>query len=196
MLSLYPNSGKGGIWNSEVPTGTVAGAPCSSGFTSQEGTCTENFDFDLTSATISYVVWPGRTNTLYTEYGNNPNYPGTTASPPTSWAFPSTPCAVGFIYSCSGAVPLTLPDYHQFALGSGSSYHNAASDGLDEGVILTGTTLGGSSVDYAQVLNQYPGAFPDSLTGSTPSAAPLGLVPQVFTKNNPPWRDSLGGNSQ
>jgi hypothetical protein len=32
--------------------------------------------------------------------------------------------------------------------------------------------------------------------GSSPPSAPLGLVPQVFTKNNPPWRDSLGGNSQ
>jgi hypothetical protein len=175
MLSLYPNSGIGGIWNSAAPTG----APICNGFSSQEGTCTENFNFDLTSATFDYMVWPGRTNTLYTEYGNNTAYPDTAlgactppaciATPPTSWAFPLTPCAVGFAYSCSGNVPLTLSDYHQFALSSGSTYHNAASDSLDVGAILTGTALSGSSVDYAQTLNLYvcgtscgsPGPFPD-----------------------------------
>jgi len=175
MLSLYPNAGKGGIWNSEVP----AGSPLCTGFSSQEGTCTENYDFDLTSTTFDYMVWPGRTASLYTEYGNNPSYPDPAlgactppaciATPPTTWAFPSTPCAVGFIYSCSGNVPMTLPDYHQFALSSGSLYHGAASDTLDMGAILTGTAVGGSSVDYAQTLNLYvcgttcgsPGPFPD-----------------------------------
>jgi hypothetical protein len=129
-----------------------------------EGTPTEKFNYDYTSMTAYKLVWPGRTNTKYTEYGNAPGYPdpngctGTGCNPPTATGmyFPANTCGIGFngtgawaYGTCSGnAVPLTTADYHQYQLNSGSTFHNAASDGTDIGTIIP-------SLDTAQTTTQY-----------------------------------------
>ena len=140
--------------------------------TPHEGTNTEEFNYDITSMSTYSLVWPGRVAGMYTEYGNNANYPDSALSPctppncsvtpPVTMYFPATSCGVGFVYSCAGNLPLTLPDYHQFALSSGSAYENAGADGTDIGVHVT-------AIDAAQTLDQYvcatscgsPGPFPD-----------------------------------
>ena len=126
-----------------------------------EGTLTEQWATDYTSLTAAYLLWPGRTNTNYTEYGNNPHYgdpscTGAGCTPPLTMYFPTTSCAIGFVYSCSGAIPLNLPDYHGYAVTSGTY------NGL--GVTITGS----NSIDNAQTRSQYtcltpcgtPGPFP------------------------------------
>lgn len=146
--SLFQNDimiGAGGIDNS--PLG--------------EGNATIDFDFDATSLTLDHTVWPGRNATLYTALGNNPSYPvasptiylGTT--PSTSYctgASPTSAC-VGFIGAMSaGSMPLSLSDYHNFELISGSSFKSGgayqASDGSDNGVNI-------SALDAAQILDLY-----------------------------------------
>lgn len=85
------------------------------------------------------------------------------SAPTSNWSFPSTSCSIGFVYSCSGNLPLVLSDYHQYALSSGSAYHNASpDDGTDIGARIP-------AIDTAQTLNQFvcatscgsPGPFPD-----------------------------------
>jgi hypothetical protein len=210
-LATEPN------WNG----GWDNGSADTTGLGGSEGLATERFDYDANTLS-TWAIFPGRTASDYIEFPNNPNFPeggpgwiGGTCSgtitllngktpdgcSPVNMYFPTTSCGMGFIgtgawaYGCStNAVPFTVSDYHQFEIQPGSTYSatggtNPSPDGSGD----WGPNI--PLIDWYQT-NSYPGAFPDSLTGSTPSAAPLGLVPQVFTKNNPPWRDSLGGNSQ
>lgn len=155
-----------------------------------EGLNTEAFDNDLTSLSAFAVAFPGRSAALgqYVEFGNNPAYPdpfgsgctgsGCVGAGAPSLFYPANSCsAVGFFYpSCpAGAVPLTAPDYHYYAL-SGGPLHNQASDGGDLGVIFSQLDSGSAS----QTTNLYvcsstcgsPGPFPDSPGGTvqTPAA--------------------------
>jgi len=123
--------------------------------TPKEGTKTEVFNYDATSMSAFKLVWPGRSSSLYTEYGNNSAFPdpsGCTGAgctnPTPNMYFPATSCGVGFTYSCSGNMPLVRPDYHDFALSSGSTYHNAGSDGTDIGARL-------SLIDALMTTNKY-----------------------------------------
>jgi hypothetical protein len=210
-LATEPN------WNG----GWDNGSADTTGLGGSEGLATERFDYDANTLS-TWAIFPGRTASDYIEFPNNPNFPeggpgwiGGTCSgtitllngktpdgcSPVNMYFPTTSCGMGFTgtgawaYGCStNAVPFTVSDYHQFEIQPGSTYSatggtNPSPDGSGD----WGPNI--PLIDWYQT-HSYPGAFPDSLTGSTPSAAPLGLVPQVFTKNNPPWRDSLGGNSQ
>jgi hypothetical protein len=65
----------------------------------QEGTNTENFNYDATSMTADHLVWPGRVAAGYTFYGNNPNYPVLT---PIMY-FPTTDYCTGTSYASSGS---------------------------------------------------------------------------------------------
>ena len=184
------------------------GSADTTGLGGSEGLATERFDYDANTLS-TWAIFPGRTASDYIEFPNNPNFPeggpgwiGGTCSgtitllngktpdgcSPVNMYFPTTSCGMGFTgtgvwaYGCStNAVPFTVSDYHQFEIQPGSTYSatggtNPSPDGSGD----WGPNI--SQIDWYQT-NSYPGAFPDSLTGSTPSAAPLGLVPQVFTKN-------------
>jgi hypothetical protein len=140
------------------------------------GTNTEIEQNDVTTATISRLVWPGLASgtctttptapwnvngsCTYTPYNNNPLFPAGL-----SMFFPPTQCNVGFVgtppwqFGCTGnIVPLSPNDYHQLALYPGSTYSGTcigipcgpAADGSDEGAIITGTGFNGSSIDDAQ----------------------------------------------
>jgi hypothetical protein len=117
-----------------------------------EGYYTEKENYDTSSLTFDYLVWVGRSSkqSFYYELGNNPNVPDTNGctcsgsgclssciggSSAPSLFFPANSCtALGTVNACgSSVVPLTLSDYHGYGLGSGSSYHNAASDSTDIG---------------------------------------------------------------
>lgn len=137
-----------------------------------EGTNTEVFDYDAGSygtggvgtSTLDYLVWPGRSSSYYTGYGNNPNYPD--ANPTPTLYFPVAPYCTGSTYAGSGgmgsapycvafvgamsmsSMPLTLPDYHGFELRSDSPFHNAASDGTDIGANIP-------ALDATQTVTQY-----------------------------------------
>jgi hypothetical protein len=127
-----------------------------------EGNPTEIFNYDYTSLTAGFNVWPTRTASKYNDYGNDSGSglpggacTGAGCNPPTTSFFPATSAAVGF--SCAGcavSVPLTLSDYHGYGLLSTSAYFNAATDGANIGANLP-------AIDAAQILNQYPGFFPD-----------------------------------
>jgi hypothetical protein len=162
-----------------------------------EGTNTETFNYDVTSMSVYGLVWPGRTATYYTEYGNNPSYPDPALSPctppacsassPLSWGFPVDTCHVGFVgeggtgswgYGCSGnpSAMLWAADWHNYALSTSSAYHNASpDDSSDIGAHM-------AAIDTAETLNQYicgstcgsPGPFPDYPTSSQP-ASPTNL---------------------
>jgi len=149
-----------------------------------EGTSTETFDYDITSLTADHNVWPTRTASNYTEYGNNTAFaagPCTTptgCNPPLSMYFPatdyctgatSTSACVGFIGAMSlpsGPMPLTLNDYHNFALRSDSLFFagnsQQASDGKSMGADI-------SAIDNAETTTTYtcpytcgsPGPFVD-----------------------------------
>jgi hypothetical protein len=149
-----------------------------------EGTPSETFNFDITSLTADHLVWPTRTASKYTEYGNNTAFaagPCTTptgCNPPVSMYFPttdyctgatSTSACVGFIGAMSlpsGPMPLTLNDYHNYALRSDSLFFagnsQQASDGKSMGADI-------SAIDNAETTTTYtcpytcgsPGPFVD-----------------------------------
>ena len=149
-----------------------------------EGTNTEQSMYDYTSMTANKLVWSGRTSSNYTAYGNNPLFP--VVSP--VMYFPTTPYCTGATSTSacigfngamslpSGPMPLVLNDYHSYILRSDSTFHNAASDGFDIGVIM-------SNLDIAQTTNTYtclsscgsPGPFPDIII-SNPSPPPPTIV--------------------
>ena len=160
-----------------------------------EGTSTETFNFDSSgSLSANHLVWPTRTNTKYTEFGNNASYPdsagctGSGCNPPVTMYFPATPycsgsspnsACVGFIGAMSASsMPLTLPDYHAYSLITGSVFKaggsEQASDGTDMGVNIP-------ALDAAQTANTFvcptscgsPGPYPDTATG-------VGPAPQFF----------------
>src|SRR4029077_15065198 len=158
--------------------------------TRSEGTASETFNFDITSMTADHLVWPTWTAANYTEYGNNsafPLGPCTTpagCNPPLTMYFPATAyCTaatpglsaggaagcVGFTGAMglpTGPMPLTLNDYHNFALRSDSLFFAAnseqASDGKSMGADIT-------AIDSAETTTTYtcpytcgsPGPFSD-----------------------------------
>ena len=130
-----------------------------------EGTPSEKFGWDITSMSADHLVFPTRLNTKYTEYGNNPSYSdsagctGLGCNPPSTMYFPSsTYCSMstpnsncmGFVGATGTSVtymPLTLSDYHGFALRSDSYFAAGnefqASDGTSMGPNI-------SNIDSAQ----------------------------------------------
>ncbi len=147
-----------------------------------EGTHTEKVNADITSLTIDHMVWPTRTASSYTEYGNNSSFPdpvgctGAGCNPPTTMYFPatsyctgatSTSACVGFAGAMSAtSMPLTLSDYHNFALRSDSVFYTGnleqASDGGSMGVNIP--TIDGSETQSVYVCHTScgaPGPFPD-----------------------------------
>jgi hypothetical protein len=155
-----------------------------------EGTQTENLNYDSTTMAAHHLVWPIAVASNYTEYGNNPNYPdsagctGAGCHNPVTMYFPTaTFCSgaiansncIGFSGAMSAAsMPITLPDYHSFALDPTSLFKGGgtqqASDGTDMGPNI-------SAIDAAQTRNQYnaPGFFPD-VQSSGPPPTPHGLT--------------------
>ena len=148
-----------------------------------EGTGTETFNNDVTTMTADHLVWPTRTASKYTEYGNNSSFaagPCTSSpsgcSPPVSMYFPATPyctgatstsACVGFVGAMSASsMPLTLADYHQFELRPDSSFYAGAAEDASDG-----TSMGANlpAIDSAQTQNVYvcrtpcgaPGPFSD-----------------------------------
>jgi hypothetical protein len=148
-----------------------------------EGTPTEQFNYDYTSISADHLVWPTRTASKYTEYGNNASYPdsavctGAGCNPPSTMYFPATPyctgasstsACVGFIGAMSASsMPLTLPDYHNYELRSDSSFYAGNTDQASDGTSV-GTNI--PAIDAAQTQNLYvcatacgSGPYPDSL---------------------------------
>jgi hypothetical protein len=133
-----------------------------------EGTPVEKFNYDITSMSADHLVWPTRTASHYTEYGNNPSYPDTAGcagagcSPPTTMYFPTTPyctgatstsACVGFTGAMSASsMPLTLPDYHGFELRSDSIFSAGQSGDASDG-----TAMGANipAIDAAQTQTRY-----------------------------------------
>lgn len=152
-----------------------------------EGTPTEQFNYDYHSMTVDHVVWPTRTSSKYTAYGNNSTIP--VVSP--TMSFPASDYCSASTYAGSGSnciafsgamslpsgpMPLTLNDYHGYVLRSDSPYHNTASDGTDFGANIAG-------IDAAQILNRYvcqsacgSGPFPDYTLGVNPVSAPAAAI--------------------
>jgi len=151
-----------------------------------EGTNSEVFNYDTSSMTADHMVWPGQTAASYTEYGNNPKFSdsagctGPGCSPPATWYFPANSyCATGVSSSCVGfvgatgttgspiaAMPLTLADYHGFALAPGSSFYAGGSQDASDGTSM-GANIAG--IDAAQTMTTFvcpyscvgPGPYPD-----------------------------------
>jgi len=159
------------------------------------GTATEKFNYDITSMSVDHLVWPTQTASTYTEYGNNASYPdsagctGAGCSPPTTMYFPTTPyctgststsACIGFLGAMSASsMPLTLTDYHQYALRSDSSFYAGAADDASDGTSM-GVNI--STIDSAQTQN---------LFACTSSCGSSGPFPDVVTPTNTiapaPW---------
>jgi hypothetical protein len=180
---------------------TNSGASASGWYSSLvgEGTPTEKFGYDITSMTAAFNVWPTRTASKYTEYGNNLGYPdsagctGSGCNPPVTMYFPatsyctgatSTAACVGFIGAMSAtSMPLALTDYHGYGLRSDSSFYAGNADQASDG-----TSMGANipAIDAAQTQNVYvcatacgsPGPYPDSLT------APAGASVWGFSESD------------
>lgn len=150
-----------------------------------EGTPTETFNYDRTTLSADHVAWPTRTASLYTEYGNNPNYPdsagctGAGCSPPSTMRFPATPfctgsgptpACLGFVgaeYYDAPRMLLAPQDYHDLGITPGTYYAaggtGQASDGTNMGSLLP-------LIDAAETGNLYvcaspcgSGPYPDAL---------------------------------
>jgi hypothetical protein len=139
-----------------------------SGSSVPEGTSTETVNWVTTELTNAPDVWAGRPASSYTEFGNNPSYPdsagcaGSGCNPPLTMYFPATSYCTGATptSSCVGftgamstsTMPLTLPDYHNWALIAGSSFKaggaTPASDGTDMGANI-------AALDAAQTANVF-----------------------------------------
>ena len=153
-----------------------------------EGTPTEGWNYDHTSLTADHLVWPTRTSSNYTAYGNNPFYP--VASP--VMYFPatayctgstSTSACVGFQGAMSmSAMPLTLTDYHNFELRSDSVFSAGQADAASDG-----TAMGANipAIDAAQTQNVYvcqtacgsAGPYPDNPGGGIGGVAVAPVMP-------------------
>lgn len=141
------------------------------------GTVAEQYWADtVNTLTADHLVFPGQTSANYTPFGLNPFFP--VLSPvmyfPTTAYCPgasASPTCIGFIGAMSAiSMPLTLADYHNFALINGSSFQAGAADqapdGLDVGDAIP-------ALDVAQTQNIYvcksacgSGPFPDVLIPS------------------------------
>ncbi|MFZ0817878.1 MAG: hypothetical protein WAM78_20305 [Candidatus Sulfotelmatobacter sp.] len=133
-----------------------------------EGKPTESFNYDYTTMSVDHMVWPTRTASNYTEYGNNPSYPdsagcnGAGCSLPNTMYFPglpyctgatSTSSCVGFAGAMSAtSMPLTLSDYHGFELRSDSVFSAGQSEDASDG-----TAMGANIpvIDSAETQNVY-----------------------------------------
>ena len=150
---------------------TLFGTSCIGGLHVTAGTTAEEFWSDFESANWAYDVCPGDAASSYTEFDNNRAIPVSGCSnsvgcnPPNTIYFPATAnCAGSTATNCVGFVgamntssmPLTLADYHGYALlcsgGSTSAYcargANPASDGAAMGANI-------SNIDAAESANQY-----------------------------------------
>ncbi|MGD0571147.1 MAG: Ig domain-containing protein [Candidatus Sulfotelmatobacter sp.] len=136
-----------------------------------EGTGTETFNYDYTSLTANDLVWPTRTSSKYTALGNNPFCPAAAPTmyfPITSYCADSTPTSscIGFQGAMSvSSMPLTMNDYHDFALSSDSLFYagnsQEASDGTSMGADIT-------AIDSAQTQNTYVCQTPCGTGGPWP----------------------------
>ena len=156
------------------------------------GTPTLKWDYDITSLTAVTSSRP-RARRKLSEYGNNSEYSdsagctGAGCHPPSTMYYPSTPyctgvtptsSCVGFIGAMSAtSMPLTLPDYHNFALTGGSSFKaggaDQASDGTDMGVNIAAT-------DAAQTQNVYVCQTNCGVTGPYPDLPNPPITPSFF----------------
>ncbi len=135
------------------------------------GTAFEQFNNDSANTfTANALVWPGQTGSNYTAYGLNSLFPAgsPTIQFPTNSYCPGSPtgACVGFLGALNSAsMPLTLSDYHQFALSPSSVFYAGnADDALD------GTAMGANiaAIDAAQTQNLYVCATPCGSTGPYP----------------------------
>jgi hypothetical protein len=147
-----------------------------------EGNPTEIFNYDYTSLTAGYNIWPTRTASKYNDYGNAPGnaLPGSVCTgsgcnPPTTSFFPatsyctgatSTAACVGFIGAMStSSMPLTLPDYHNFGLRSDSYFYAGAagdaSDGASQGVNIPAIDAAETQNTYSCATSCGAGPYPD-----------------------------------
>jgi hypothetical protein len=136
------------------------------------GSFPQNFwtDFNTTNWAYNVCIAPSGTAPLYTEVDNDTAYPITGCAialgcvPPNTWYFPTATSAIDFVNSSANSGALTLPDYHGYELSSSSPFAGGSSqiNGVS-GPASDGTAMGAniSAIDAAQMLNQYPGAFPE-----------------------------------
>jgi hypothetical protein len=87
---------------------------------------TENFNYDVSSLTAAYLVWPGRSNANYTEFPNNSTYSdaGCSGGPPPSPGWVGGPPAYCYppntMYFPATSYCTTLnPNYPVYAPGQG-----------------------------------------------------------------------------
>jgi hypothetical protein len=136
-----------------------------------EGNASESNNYDTTSLTADHIVWPTRNAAIYTAYGNNPAFPVVSpvmyfpATPYCSGATPTASC-VGFTGAMSAsAMPLTLPDYHNFGLRHDSVFFGGNSEDASDGTSIGATP---SAIDAAQTQNVYVCQTLCGLTGPWP----------------------------
>lgn len=157
-----------------------------------EGNATEVFQFDSTTFSTSNNVIPRPSGaaSLYTYYGNNPNVLNTCLTPTgCTWPstfFPTTMCGVGFIApACSGFVPLSFPDYHNYSLAGTSLFIAASTTAGPVGTIIP-------NLDIAQTNNTYfcqvmgvpvtctNGPYPDNVGTTPPVTSPTAPAAKAF----------------
>ena len=168
-VSDGPNFAVNGLYQNSILVGSGGWNIATYG----EGTATEKVINDYTTLTADHLVWPGRTASLYTAYGNNPSYPAALPVmyfPATSYCTGATPtpACVGFTGAMSmTAMPLTLSDYHSFELLAASVFAAGGSEQASDGSAM-GANI--PEIDAAQTQNLYmcttacgsPGPYPDS----------------------------------
>jgi hypothetical protein len=135
-----------------------------------EGTQSTGYLYDTSTLSLHHSVFPTRTASSYTEYGNNPNFtdsagctgtgchnPATLYFPTAPWATgatcgPTNVCFKGSAYKNASSLVLAPADYHDFVLDPSSVFKatgsQSASDGKDMGANIP-------AIDAAQTLNQY-----------------------------------------
>lgn len=187
-----PNFQINHIFRDSIFLNSGAGAAGWDNTTVGEGTPTETFNYDFTTMTADHLVWPRRTASKYTFYGNNPLAP--VASPvmyfPTGdycpGATPTLNC-IGFTGEAAHptmsatSMPLVMNDYHNFALRSDSVFFAGNSEQASDGTSM-GTDM--SALDVSQTQNTFvcpstcgsPGPFPD-IAGGAP-APPVVFPPK------------------
>jgi hypothetical protein len=136
-----------------------------------EGNPSVNNNYDTTSLTADHIVWPTRNAAIYTAYGNNPAFPVVSpvmyfpATPYCTGATPTSSC-VGFVGAMStSAMPLMLPDYHNFGLRTDSVFFAGNSEHASDETSIGATP---SAIDAAQTQNVYVCQTLCGLTGPWP----------------------------
>ena len=190
MLNAGTAPGTAGWFNSSASLG--------------EGNVVEAFQFDTSTLTASNLVIPRPfgAKSLYAEYCNNSTVSLLNCTPagsnPPHMYFPCSngtncttggtyaSCAVGFVYLCTGLIPLNLPDMHSYALAPTSPYFTLSSSGGPLGADF-------SSIDAAETANTYickllgavvpcttNNPFPDSLVSSPAPTSPTAPAAKAF----------------